>query len=78
MANPIPEKDAMDEVVIEKAIEEALHDAEKEGISGKESTPFLLQRVLEVTGGSSLESNIALVYNNTKLGAALAKAYAER
>lgn len=78
VANPIPEKDAMDEVVIEKAIEEALHDAEKEGISGKESTPFLLQRVLEVTGGSSLESNIALVYNNTKLGAALAKAYAER
>ena len=77
VANPIPEADAMDEDTINAAIEKALVDAEKEGIFGKASTPFLLQRVLEVTGGSSLEANIALVYNNTKLGAAIAKAYSE-
>ena len=77
VANPIPEADAMDEDTINAAIEKSLVDAEKEGIFGKASTPFLLQRVLEVTGGSSLEANIALVYNNTKLGAAIAKAYSE-
>ncbi|MDD7362813.1 MAG: pseudouridine-5'-phosphate glycosidase [Peptoniphilus sp.] len=78
VANPIPEADAMDEELIEKAIEEALEDAKKQGISGKETTPFLLQRVLEVTGGDSLESNIALVFNNTRLGAEIAKAYAHK
>ncbi|MCD1146630.1 pseudouridine-5'-phosphate glycosidase [Peptoniphilus sp. KCTC 25270] len=73
VANPIPKEDAMDEEVIEKAIAEAVEDAKKQGIHGKESTPFLLSRVLEATGGDSLESNIALVLNNTRLGAEIAK-----
>lgn len=73
VANPIPSEDAMDEEVIEKAIAEAVEDAKKLGIHGKESTPFLLSRVLEATGGDSLESNIALVLNNTRLGAEIAK-----
>lgn len=73
IANPIPEEDAMDEKVIEAAIKEALVEAEKEGIHGKESTPFLLSRVLKATGGDSLESNIALVKNNAVIGAKIAK-----
>lgn len=73
VANPIPSEDAMDNEVIEKAIAEAVEDAKKLGIHGKESTPFLLSRVLEATGGDSLESNIALVLNNTRLGAEIAK-----
>ena len=63
----------MDEEKINKAIEEALKEAEEKGIHGKETTPFLLSKVLEVTEGKSLEANIALVKNNAKLGAEVAK-----
>lgn len=73
VANPIPEEDAMDESVIDEAIKKAIAEAEEKGIHGKESTPFLLSKVLEVTGGDSLEANISLVLNNTKLGAKLAQ-----
>ncbi|MBL7574877.1 pseudouridine-5'-phosphate glycosidase [Peptoniphilus asaccharolyticus DSM 20463] len=73
VANPIPEEDAMKADVINKAIELALIDAKKEGIHGKETTPFLLDRVLTATGGNSLESNIALVKNNAKIGAQIAR-----
>lgn len=73
LTNPIPEKDSMDEEKINKAIEEALKEAEEKGINGKETTPFLLSKVLEVTEGKSLEANIALVKNNAKLGAEVAK-----
>lgn len=73
LTNPIPEKDSMDEEKINKAIEEALKEAEEKGIHGKETTPFLLSKVLEVTEGKSLEANIALVKNNAKLGAEVAK-----
>lgn len=73
LTNPIPEKDSMDEEKINKAIEEALKEAEENGIHGKETTPFLLSKVLEVTEGKSLEANIALVKNNAKLGAEVAK-----
>lgn len=73
VTNPIPEEDAMDAEVINKAIELALEDAKEQGIHGKESTPFLLGRVLEATGGNSLESNIALVKNNAKIGAQIAR-----
>ena len=73
LTNPIPEKDSMDEEKINKAIEEALKEAEERGIHGKETTPFLLSKVLEVTEGKSLEANIALVKNNAKLGAEVAK-----
>lgn len=73
LTNPIPEKDAMDEEKINKAIEEAIVEAEEKSIHGKETTPFLLKRVLEATDGKSLEANIALVKNNALLGAKVAK-----
>lgn len=72
VANPIPEQYQMDYDTITKAIEDALKEADEKGIKGKESTPFLLGKVKEITGGSSLESNIQLVYNNAKVGAKLA------
>lgn len=74
VANPIPEAYEMDFDVINEAINVAVLEAEREGIKGKESTPFLLARVKELTGGDSLESNIELVYNNAKVGAQLAVA----
>jgi pseudouridine-5'-phosphate glycosidase len=73
IANPIPEEYQMDYEVITKAIEEALKEAEKLGIKGKETTPFLLAKIKEITGGESLASNIQLVYNNAKLAAQIAK-----
>lgn len=72
IANPIPEQYEMNYDIISKAINEAVKEAEEKGIKGKESTPFLLAKVKEITGGESLESNIALVYNNAMLGALLA------
>lgn len=72
VANPIPEQYAMDHDKITKAIEEALKEASEKGIKGKETTPFLLAKVKEITGGESLDSNIQLVYNNAKVGAKLA------
>ena len=75
ITNPIPDEYAMDEKVIKAAIEEALDRMEKEGIHGKEATPFLLKTVVELTGGDSLESNIQLVLNNAKVGANIAKEY---
>jgi len=71
VANPIPEEHEMDYYVITKAINDAVAEAEAKGIKGKETTPFLLARVKELTGGDSLESNIALVYNNAKVAAQL-------
>ena len=73
ITNPIPEEYAMDAKIINDAIEEALKRANEQGIKGKESTPFLLKTIVELTGGDSLESNIALVLNNAKLGANIAK-----
>jgi pseudouridine-5'-phosphate glycosidase len=73
VANPIPEEFAMDPVVINAAIEKALKMADEAGVKGKDVTPFLLKTIVELTGGDSLESNIKLVLNNAKLGAAIAK-----
>ena len=73
LTNPIPESDSMDEEKINSAIEKALVEAEEKGIHGKETTPFLLSKVLEATEGKSLEANIALVKNNARLGAEVAK-----
>ncbi|MBU5669388.1 pseudouridine-5'-phosphate glycosidase [Peptoniphilus sp. MSJ-1] len=73
LTNPIPEEASMDEEKINKAIEDALVEAEEKHIHGKETTPFLLSKVLEVTEGKSLEANIALVKNNARLGAEVAK-----
>ena len=77
IANPIPETAAMPEAVINDAIEQALREADQQGIQGKESTPFLLARVAELTGGDSLTSNIELVLNNARLAASIAIAYCQ-
>ena len=69
VTNPIPEEYAMDKAVIDAAIGQALRESVEQGIHGKETTPFLLARVVELTGGSSLESNIQLVLNNATLAA---------
>lgn len=77
VANPIPEEYEMPSESIHQAIEQALADAERDGIKGKESTPYLLAKVKELTGGDSLESNIQLVYGNAVVAAKLAVALAE-
>ena len=69
VTNPIPEKYAMDKDVIDAAIEQALASAKADGIHGKETTPYLLAKVVELTGGESLESNIQLVLNNAAVAA---------
>ncbi len=69
VANPIPEEYSMDPGVISAAIDEALRQAAANGIHGKETTPFLLAKVKELTGGDSLDSNIQLVFNNARLAA---------
>ena len=75
VTNPIPEQYSMDHEVINKAIDEAVADSIRDGIHGKETTPYLLAKVKEITGGDSLESNIQLVYNNAKLAALTAVEY---
>ena len=77
ITNPIPEEYAMDTNVINTAILAALKDAERDGIKGKEVTPYLLGKIVELTGGDSLESNIQLVLNNARVGAEIAKAYSK-
>ncbi len=72
ITNPIPKAYEMDSKLIHNAIEEALRQAEAQHIKGKESTPFLLAKVKELTGGDSLDSNIQLVYNNAKLASLIA------
>lgn len=69
VTNPIPEEYSMDADVVNKAISEAIEDAKKQGIHGKETTPFLLAKIKDLTGGDSLDSNIQLVYNNARLAA---------
>ena len=74
VTNPIPEKFAMDHDVINRAIDEAVAQANAQGIHGKATTPFLLAKVKELTGGDSLDSNIQLVFNNARLAAQTAAA----
>lgn len=69
VTNPIPEQYSMDKAVIDAAIEQALKECAEQGIHGKETTPFLLAKVVELTGGESLESNIKLVLNNARVAA---------
>ena len=69
VTNPIPEEYAMDETVINAAIDQAVRESVEQGVKGKDITPFLLARVVELTGGDSLESNIQLVLNNARLAA---------
>lgn len=72
IANPIPEENAMDETFINGIIAEAIKEAEANNVIGKDSTPFLLAKVKELTDGKSLEVNIALVKHNAKVGAQIA------
>ena len=77
VTNPIPEEYSMDADVINKAIDEAVAEAKTQGIHGKATTPFLLARIKELTGGDSLESNSRLVYNSARLAAKTAVALSE-
>jgi len=72
VANPVPETYQMDYDVIMKTIDDALLEADKRGIKGKESTPFLLEKIANLTQGESLETNIKLVLNNATLAAKIA------
>lgn len=74
VTNPIPEEYSMDKETIDKAIEEALDEAKKLKIHGKETTPFLLAKIKDITGGDSLDSNIQLVFNNARVASLTAKA----
>jgi pseudouridine-5'-phosphate glycosidase len=76
IANPIPAEHALPRERIDAPIAQALREAEAQGITGKAVTPFLLARVTELTGGDSLASNIELVLDNARLGAAVAAAFA--
>ena len=76
VTNPIPEQYSMDADAINAVIDQAIAEAQEKGIHGKETTPFLLAKVKEITGGDSLEANIRLVFNNAKLAAQTAAAYA--
>jgi pseudouridine-5'-phosphate glycosidase len=76
IANPVPKSDEIEYSVINKKIEQALAEAKEKGISGKKLTPFLLDRIKEITDGKSLKTNIALVKNNAVVGAKIAVAFA--
>lgn len=73
ITNPIPQEDEVPHEVIDEVINQAIDEMNKFNIIGKESTPYLLEKICELTGGNSLESNIKLVYNNCKLAALIAK-----
>ncbi|MDR1033516.1 MAG: pseudouridine-5'-phosphate glycosidase [Bifidobacteriaceae bacterium] len=72
---PIPEENAMPATEINAVIDGAIKDAEAQGVHGKDTTPFLLARIKDVTGGKSLEANIALVKNNAKVASQIAVEY---
>ncbi len=74
IANPIPADQEVPFHVMEKYILDALDKASQKGVSGKDTTPFLLKSIAEATGGESLAANISLVKNNSKLGAKISKA----
>lgn len=76
IVNPIPVEDEIPAAEINVIIEQALAEMEANGIHGKEATPFLLGRIVEITHGASLSANIALVNNNARLGAQVACEYA--
>lgn len=73
ITNPIPTEYEMDPVVIDEAINKALKEMDELKITGNKTTPYLLAKIKEITGGDSLESNIKLVYNNCKLASQIAK-----
>ncbi|MEG0238784.1 pseudouridine-5'-phosphate glycosidase [Anaerorhabdus sp.] len=72
VTNPIPEEYAMNKEEMDIAINSAIEEMNKQGVHGKDSTPFLLAKIKELTGGKSLDSNIQLVFNNARVGAQVA------
>ena len=78
VANPIPHEYSMDHEVIDRVIDEAVTIAKEEGIHGKATTPFLLAKIKELTGGDSLASNLQLAYNNARVASKIAAAYAAK
>jgi pseudouridine-5'-phosphate glycosidase len=76
VANPLPADRQLDPAVHDAALAQALGEAE--GMTGKDVTPFLLQRIVEITGGSSLEVNLEIAANNIRVAADIARAWAAR
>lgn len=75
VANPIPDEYAMDSDYINQNIQIALDECDKLGIHGKQTTPYLLDKIQKLTSGKSLDANIQLVYNNARLATEIAKEY---
>ena len=75
IANPIPQEHALEKSFIDSIIEQAMAEANANGINGKDVTPFLLGKIKELTEGESLVANIELVKHNAKVGAELAASY---
>ena len=75
IGNPIPEKYALDYDHMEKIIDKALEEAKEEGIHGKDTTPFLLSHIKDISGGESFASNLELAYNNARVAAKIAAEY---
>ncbi|MCO4325677.1 pseudouridine-5-phosphate glycosidase [Staphylococcus agnetis] len=77
IANPVPEAGQLDKAYIDTIINDAVKEAEQKGIHGKDSTPFLLSKIVEKTDGKSLATNIKLVENNAVVGAQIAVSYSK-
>ena len=77
IVNPIPVESSLDSAFINSVIDEAIEQSVKDGIKGKDVTPYLLKTIVEKTEGRSLDANLALVYHNARVGARIAKAYTE-
>ena len=75
IANPLFEEKALNPDLLQQVVEESLKSAEDQKISGKDITPFVLEQIVQKTGGASLEANIALIQNNARVGAGIARAY---
>jgi len=75
IVNPIPKEDSLEASYINGIIDEAIKQSVKDGVEGKDVTPYLLKTIVEKTGGKSLKANLALVYNNARVGAMIAKEY---
>ena len=76
VVNPIPKEHELDPAYIDQIIQNAVVEMEEKGIKGKDATPFLLGKIVELTEGKSLKANIELVYNNARVGAQIASSYA--
>lgn len=77
ISNPIPDESSIDNSIINKYIDDAVNEANRLHIQGKDTTPFLLKAIADATEGVSLNANIALVYNNAKIGSLIAKEYSK-